>query len=362
MSGNQSDNENKKPAGNVLRNAGKIVITGATGLVGSHLTAELVRNGCRKLTLPVRSMRSLPKLYDTLNREGVAIDDVELETVETSLMNPVMLKRVFKGADMVFHCAAAVAIGGMDDKTLIDINAGITSHVVNAALECGIGKLIYVSSIATITASHEEGRCADELSVMDNFTGKSGYTVSKLLAEYEVKRGRIQGLKTIVVNPATILGAGDYKSGSSAVVPLLSRGLPFYTEGVTAFVDVKDVAKALVMLSVSEKAVGGEFILSAGNFSYRELMDTASRISGKRPPRYRLGRKVLSAASGTDKMIASITRRRQLMTKEMADILLRKYYYAGDKIKKTINFDYTSLEDTLRRLIMQYKRDIGDTK
>lgn len=335
----------------------KTAVTGATGLVGSHLVAELIRCGYRHLILPVRNMSSLAKLYATLEREGLCTDGVTLEVFETSLTNPVRLKRVFEGARQVFNCAAMVAIGGMDENTLAEINTSITAHVVNAALECGAGKLIHVSSIATINSSNNENEPADESDAATTLPVTSGYAASKFMSEHEVMRGEFLGLKTVTVNPATILGIGNPKESSGAIIPLLSKGTPFYTGGITPFVDVKDVAKAMVMLAEDEMAAGQKFILAAQNVSYRQLIGMANRITGHRPPYIKLTGGILSTAAFADKAVAGLCRRRPLLTQEMAKILSSKIYYSGEKIKKTLNFDYTPLEETITRLITQHMQN-----
>lgn len=332
---------------------GKIAVTGATGLVGSHLIAELIRCGYKYFTIPVRSESSLSKLYDVLKREEVDIKDITLDVHETSLTNPIRLKNIFKNVQTVFHCAAMVAIGGMDENSLIKTNTGITSHVVNACLECDVDKLIHVSSIATINSSHYKDAPADESYSMTALPTGSGYAISKLMSENEVIRGAALGLKTIMVNPAPVLGIGGSQNGSASIIPLLSKQISVYTKGVTCFVDVKDVAKAMVMLAESGKGIGEKFILSAQNISYYDLISMANEITGHKPPRYSLGYVILRIASYADNIIAKLSGRRPLLTKEMARILNSKNYYSGDKIKKTINFDYTPLKETILRLISQ---------
>lgn len=335
----------------------KIVVTGATGLVGSHLVAELMRSGYRKITLPMRNRKRMAQLHKTLSREGIDVSSAEFSVGETTLNNPRYLADMFKNADIVFNCAAMVAIGGVNPEDLIRTNVEITQHVVDAALKCNVRKLVHVSSISALGTPLEGEKYVDEETAMETLAGANPYGKSKFLSENEVMRGAYLGLESVIVNPATILGSGDWEGGSSVIIPVLARGLKVYTEGVTAWVDVKDVAKAMVLLANCDKAVNQKFILAADNISYKELITMSNAVIGRKPPTINIGSRLVGAASKLEKMIAKISKHDQLITDEIAEILLSEKYYCGDKIKKTIDFEYTPLEETIERVIKDYLAD-----
>lgn len=332
----------------------KIAVTGSTGLVGSHLVAELLRQGHRDITLPLRNPGHLENLYKTLEREGIGREDAKLNIVETELNNPLTLKACFRGIDTVFNCAAAVSLGAMDEHLLIDGNIEIAKHVVNASLDCGVGRLMHVSSVAALGVPPEGVKYTDESMYVESLAGMSAYGAGKFLSENEVLRGSETGLSTTIVNPVVILGAGDWHSGSTALVPLMAAGVPFYTEGVTAMVDVKDVARAMVALAESDAAVGERFILSGGNISYREFLTLAASAAGKKPPRIKIGRFALGAACRAAWLWGGITGRKPLINRESTRILMHKTYYSAEKIKNTVNFEFTPLADTVGRIVKQY--------
>lgn len=335
----------------------KIAVTGATGLVGSHLVAELLRQGYRDITLPVRNAQRLANLYKTLEREHIDVAGIGFNVVQTELNNPITLKACFRGVDIVYNCAAAVSLGAMDEHLLIDGNIEITKHVVNAALECEVGRLVHVSSVAALGIAPEGEKYTDENTHVESLAGMTAYGVGKFLSENEVWRGSEIGLRTTVVNPVVILGAGDWHSGSTSLVPVMAAGIPFYTEGVTAMVDVKDVARAMIALGNCDAAIGERFILSGGNISYREFLTLSAHAARNKPPHIKAGRFILGAAWRAAWLFGKITGHKPLLNREVIRILTNKTYYSTEKIKNTLNFEFTPLAETIDLVVKQYLKE-----
>ncbi|MCL2561557.1 MAG: NAD-dependent epimerase/dehydratase family protein [Rikenellaceae bacterium] len=338
----------------------KIVITGATGLVGSHLAVELLRRGERDITLVLRDAGRLERMTATLEREGVEHTGVKFKVIETELTNPVELKKAFEGADVVYNCAAAVSLGAMDDEVLVDGNVQIARHVVNACIDAGVRLLVHVSSIAALGSPPENGthdgvKYIDETMTPESLDGLPPYYVGKLLSENEVWRGVACGLRAVVVNPALVLGSGEQGAGSSAAMnPYLTKGVPFYTDGVVGVVDVRDVGRAMVELAACERAVGERFILCGSNVSYRELLTFAAAAAGLRPPRIRAGKALLGAAWRGAWLAGKLTGQQLLFTRDLAEVLLKKTYYSSAKIQNLTGFEFTPVEETITRIVREY--------
>ncbi|MDL2320549.1 NAD-dependent epimerase/dehydratase family protein [Alistipes sp. OttesenSCG-928-B03] len=330
------------------------VVTGATGLVGSHLVAELVRRGATDITLPVRDASRLDRLHRTLAREGVDASGVRLRVVETELTDPIALKEAFEGVDTVYNCAAAVSLGAMDETALIEGNIAIAKHVVNACLAAGVGKLVHVSSIAALGSAAEGEEYIDESRNPESLAAMPAYYAGKFLSENEVWRGVACGLRAVVVNPAVVLGAGDWRTGSTAMIPTMASGVPFYTDGVTAMVDVRDVARAMIDLGECAAAEGERFILAGQNIGYREFLTLAAQAAGKRPPRFKVGGALLGAAWRGARLWERITGSRLLFTRDVAQALMTQTFYTTDKIRRTIGFEFTPLALTIDRVVKQY--------
>ena len=345
--GRRSDRLSRPEEGAAV-SAAKIVVTGATGMVGSHLVAELLRRGYTRLKLPVRNPARVEKLYATLEREGVKPAPGTLQIDKVALNNPLELSEWLAGTDTVFHCAAQVSLAD-GTQEMIEANVEMTAHLVNASQKCGVRRFLHVSSIAALGAA-PDGGMTDETAMLESLAGTSPYGVSKFFAENEVWRGVTEGLRAVVVNPAVILGAGDWCTGSSAIIPAVAGGSWFYPRGENGFVDVHDVARALVDLAGCEKAVGERFILCGGNLSYRTLIETGARAAGRRKPKWEAGPKLLAAVG----KMAGRFGGKALFSPEMVGILSRRSRYDGRKIGRHVPFEYTPLEESVARLVKLY--------
>ncbi len=348
----------------------RVVVTGSTGMLGSHLVAELLRRGYADVVLPVRSRARLAALAATLRREGFEdlADQVmqdgakELHPVEVALNDPLGLKEAFAGADVVFHCAAAVSMSDDDPAGLIESNVEITTHVVDAAIACGVRRLVHASSVAALGEAPEGQKFIDEHTELENMAGTSPYGVSKFLSENRAWRGRTEGLQVVVVNPGIILGAGDWTSGGSTlIIPFAASGMPFYTDGVMGYVDVRDVARAEAELSECDKADGERFILVGENLTYKELISRVAVLAGKRPPKFRAGKGLLGLLWRTESLLSKVSRYKVKMTRSAAQAASRACYYNGNKIKGFLpDFRYTPIGFTIDRVLKAYNDDHRD--
>ena len=251
----------------------RIAVTGATGMLGSHLVAELLRAGYTDITLPVRDAARIAVTEAALRRLGVHAPEGALKIIETPLTDPVRLDEKVRDIDTVFNCAARIMSGDMTTEQLIANNVAIARSVTNWCLTTGVRKLIHVSSISALGNPTGPGLPVTEECDPESVTDYAAYGQSKYYSEQEVRRGAAAGLPTVIVSPGVILGEGDTTSNNSAaLIPAISCGQPFYTEGLMSYVDVRDVARAMVLLDAAPQAVGERFILSAGDLSYRELI------------------------------------------------------------------------------------------
>ena len=325
----------------------QVAVTGATGMLGSELIRQLLPYGPH-IRLVVRNAGRLAALYGYLGATP------PFRIVETSLTNPVELAEALKGVDIVFNCAARVSFRFDEVEEIIRVNTGIAHHVVNACLEVGTGKLVHVSSIAALGEPDETGLITEK-SFPEHLVGKTGYAMSKYYSENEVWRGMKRGLKAVIVNPAVILGPGDWNGyGSAALFAAFARGIPFYTSGVTGYVDVRDVARAMILLSVAPEADGNRYILSAGNFSYRELMSRVAASVGKPAPRIEAGEQTMYMLGFVSWAWAKLRGKRSNITPGIIRSALEKNYYNGEAVREAIEFNYLPMEETIRYMAAHY--------
>ncbi|RBL93440.1 NAD-dependent epimerase/dehydratase family protein [Chitinophaga flava] len=315
-----------------------ILVTGGTGFLGSYLIRALVAEG-----KPVRALyrkAPSPRLQDLSGK---------IEWVQCDILDVCALEDAMQGVTQVYHCAAVVSFQPGDVANLMKINVEGTANVVNMALDAGVEKLLYVSSVAAIGRAKEQAAITEDCE-WEESRNNSRYSISKFQGEMEVWRGIAEGLDAVIVNPSIILGAGFWDEGSGTLLKNAWKEFPFYTDGVNGFVDVKDVVKAMIMLM--DSSVSGErFILSADNWSYRQLFTTMADALGKKPPHIAVKPWMAEMVWRLEKIKGLFTGKHPLVTKETARTAQLKVYYDSSKIHNTLpEFVFRPLEETIREI------------
>lgn len=318
-----------------------VFVTGGTGLVGSHLLMELA-----SLNEPVKALyrNNLPaSLAQLPNIEWVCGDLLDIITLETLLA----------GVTKVYHCAAIVSFKGDDKAAMIHYNTQSTTNMVNAALHCGVRKLVFVSSVAALGQAKETGSI-DESQYWDQHSKKSVYGRSKFLSEMEVWRGMGEGLEVAIVNPTIILGESDWNKSSSALFKSVYNEFPWYTEGITGFVDVKDVVNAMVALM--ESNISGErFILSNVHLSYKDLLTKIAKGFGKTPPHKNVSKGLAAIVWRWEALKSLITGKDPLVTKETTATAMMKRHFDNSKLLQHLpRFSYADMDTTIQRICTFY--------
>lgn len=272
-----------------------VLVTGATGLVGSHLLWELLKVEHRVVALIryTSSLRALRAVFGSYTDTP----DSYLSRVEfrvAAINDSMALDTALTGITEVFHCAAVVSLGGKDEA-IRDVNVEGTRLLTELCLKHGVTAFHYVSSIAAC-GQYADGRPVDEQAPWAGMEQKSLYAQTKYLAEQEVWKAMKQGLKVSVVNPGVILGFSGVNSGSSMLFHQVRKGLPFYIDGGSGYVGVRDVVAALLLLR-KQGIVGERFIVVAENVTNRELLSMIALGFNKRPPRIKIGIPLLVVAA-----------------------------------------------------------------
>ena len=325
-----------------------ILVTGATGLVGSHLVLELIRSGkqIRALKRPSSDLRMLKKVFSLYSDQPDQLLS-KIEWAEGDILDIFSLEEAMEGIEEVYHCAALVSFLPEDRKRLMRINTEGTANVVNAALEKKIKKLCHVSSIAALGRPEELTELIDEDLVWKTSKHNSIYAVSKYGAEREVWRGTAEGLDAVIVNPSIILGVAGPGMGSSRIFNTVWDGLKFYPPGKNGFVDVRDVARAMILLMTADIR-NERFILSIDSITYKKLFDLMAMEMGKSVPRLKVSPLMSGLAWRLEKLRSMVTGVKPLITKETAHTAVQHYEYSSEKIKKTVGFEFTPIEETVK--------------
>lgn len=264
--------------------------------------------------------------------------------VEGDLLDAQFVHSMVAGCDIVFHCAAQVSFSPFKKNEVIKVNTEITANIVDAALEHG-KRLIHVSSIASLSSATNGGP-VDESCLWKSVKGENGYAISKFYSEMEVWRGVELGLNAAIVNPAVIIGPGDWSTGSPYFFKAVKSGLPFYTLGGTGFVDVRDVATAMV--TIADRDISGErFILVGDSVSYKTFLDSVAKSVGAKPPRIAAKRLLLSLGWRIEYLRCLIFGGEPVMTKELARTANRVTTYSARKATDTLGIQFRGIAETV---------------
>lgn len=316
-----------------------VLVTGASGLIGSHILSLLKPSNARVIAV----CRHIPADADK-RFEWVACDILDITAVEN----------LFRNADKIYHCAALVSLEPKRRKELLQINVEGTANVVNAALACGAGKLLHVSSVAAIGESNGEDKMISENSAWKD-SDASPYGLSKHLAEMEVWRGFTEGLPSAIINPSAVLGCADWNNGSSEIFKTSYDGIAWYTPGAHGFVDVQDVAKIAVMLMNSDVS-GQRFIVSGANISYREVFIKIANAFGKKPPHRKVNKFLCELVWRASYLQGKISGKPSVLNKYSARTAMTTVQFDNSKLLQYFpDFRYTDIDESIRRICEEYK-------
>ncbi len=322
-----------------------ILVTGGAGLLGAALITELLADG--KKVRAIYNKTPLPNFNSN-----------NLEQLQCNILDVVGLEEAMAGIDQIYHCAAIVTFNPKRKMEMFKINIEGTANVVNIALEAGVKKMLHVSSVAALGTIREDELINETMNWTEE-TSNSNYGQSKYLAELEVWRGIGEGLNAVMVNPVVILGAGDWNSGSSKLFQTAYNEFPWYAEGTTGFVDVRDVVKIMMQLMESD-ITAQRFIVSAENRSYRDVFSLMAKAFNKKPPHKIVTPLIAKIVWRLEALKSLFTKQDPLVTKETAKTALAKVNFDNSKLKKYLpQFNYRKIEETIAETCAAFQHKLN---
>ena len=336
-----------------------ILVTGATGFVGSHLLARLLKEN-KPIIATKRSNN-----HQTVTRHILSYyyEDVDayfnkIQWIEMDFFNPADIQEVLEryAIEELYHCIAILSFNERRRSEIIKVNTNITANLVNACIGRHI-KFCYVSSVGSLLNQFEHKN------ITENTFWQPGkyeyaYALSKYLAECEVWRGIEEGLNAVIVNPGIIVGPGKWNSGWGMLVKNAYKGLPFYTTGIMGYVAVEDVAEIMVQL-MNRHIFSERFILVEGNYSFKEILEEV-HLSLNRPlPKYRARPFMLKIASYAETLWGFFNPSYEpLFSKATIQGAFMENYYNNEKIRKTLNFSFTPIKTAIHKTSEKFLKEI----
>ena len=328
-----------------------ILITGATGFLGSQLIKDLLVEG--------EKIRAIAHLRELIC-DDVEIDQSKIEWVVGDITDKYFMDEAMQNINQVYHCAGIVSFKNKDKEMLKAVNAEGTAIVVNAALENKIKKFIYVSSVAAMGYGLENEIITEKKS-WEFDRRLSPYAISKFMGEQEVWRGINEGLNAIIINPPMIIGTGSKEKGFTKLFEIPAKGIQYYMDGTSGMVDVRDVSRCMIQLMKSDFS-GERFIVSAGNISIKEFFTIVAKKFNKPAPSKLLPAWILQIAWRISSFYSFLTRNEGFLSKFEAQSANEYIFYNNEKIRKALSFNFIPLEKSIHAVCEEMIRKKGNTK
>lgn len=332
------------------------LVTGATGILGSHVVMELLLNGDEVVAAKQKSsdILQVKKLFSYYIADYAELFD-KIKWVELDILDIFSIEEALDNISTVYHCAGFVSFDKKDKKKLTDINEKGTANVVNACLHKKTVALCHVSSIGAINNSDyilplHEG-------VFWKTSGKeSDYSISKYNGEREVWRGIEEGLNAVIVNPGVILSPGFWKQSSSRMVDACYSGNKFYTAGTTAYIAARDAAKIMTLLMKTKK-FGNRYILVENNYSFQHIFNLIHTGLKKPVPTLKISKTVMKIAAFLERITGFFTRNPPRLSTALINSAFNKQTFSNKKIKSTINFRFIPIQEAIEQICRHYLFD-----
>lgn len=323
-----------------------ILVTGGTGLVGSHLLYSLVSTN-QKVRAIYRSKHKLELVKHVFATYTDSISPLfeAIEWVEADILDVPALMDAFQDITYVYHCAAFVSFEPNKESLLRKTNIEGTANIVNLCISYNVKKICHVSSIATFGKPLNNEHIT-EATDWNPEHDNNGYAISKYGAEIEVWRGTQEGLNAVIVNPGVILGAGIWHFGTGNLFKRAKKGMKYYTGGTVALVDVRDVVNTMILLMESD-IKNERFILVAENWTYKQFLQALAQAVKANPPKKLVGVFILNIAWKLDWLKHKVTGKRRQLTKHLSKSLMSETYYSSEKLKTTLNYDFKAIETAI---------------
>ncbi len=332
-----------------------ILVTGGTGLVGSHLLFQLAQkySSVRAIYREKESLKKVQKIFSYYAPNSEELYQ-KIEWIKADIVDVPSLTVAFQGITHVYHAAALISFNPRDYKKMRKINIEGTANIVNLSIEQAVKKLCYVSSIAAIGDDPLKETITEENEWNEN-ENNHVYAITKYGAELEIWRGVQEGVDAVVVNPGVILGPGFWNTGSGKLFSQVANGFSFFTEGSSGFAGVNDVVEAMQKLMEGNQK-NERYILVSENKTYKEILTTIANILKVKPPNKKVTAWQTEIYWRWEWFRSLLTRSVPLVTKYTAKSMHTISIYDNSKIKRVIDFEFSPIENVITEVASLYPK------
>ena len=317
----------------------KVFVTGATGFIGASLVRELLKDGCavRVLARPASDRRNL--------------DGLDVEICEGDLCDPQSLARGLKGCDVLYHAAADYRLWTRTPSVMYDINVEGTRNILEAALEAGVSKAVYTSSVGTL-GNPGNGTPGDEATPVTLADMVGHYKKSKFLAERAAESFVQRGLPLVIVNPSTPVGKLDIKPTPTGtiIVDFLNRKMPAYLDTGLNIIDVEDCARGHI-LAAQRGRIGEKYILGNENLTLQRIFALLEQIAGLPAPKVRLPYYPILLAAYVNEALSACTGKEPLIPLAGVQMARKFMFFNSSKAVRELGLPQRPVSEALVKAV-----------
>tara|TARA_R110001632_G_scaffold34766_1_gene88128 strand:- start:3840 stop:4844 length:1005 start_codon:yes stop_codon:yes gene_type:complete len=331
-----------------------ILVTGGTGLVGSHLLVHLTKKNdhIRAIYRTSESIEKVKKTFSYYTNTTATDFFSKIEWIQADITDVPSMIPAFKDVTHVYHCAALISFDPSDYLEMRKVNIHGTAIVVNLSIDAKVDKLCFISSIAAI-GDDPKKQFADEENEWVGNEKNNGYAITKYGAEMEVWRASQEGVDVVIVNPGVILGSGFWDSGSGKLFSQIYNGFQYYSEGVTGFIGVEDVIESMIQLMENE-IKNERFILVSENLSFKEVLFSIADSLGKQRPKKLVKSWQASFFWRWEWLLSKVSSKKARISKHSAKTLNSKTYYTSEKIENSLGIEFEKMNTVIERICESY--------
>lgn len=312
----------------------KVLVTGGCGFVGRHLVDELVRRGDEVRVIDIGE----PPAF----APGV-------EYRRTSILDPAGVEDALEGTERLYHIAGIAHLWTAKRSNFDDINRRGTEIVIGSAVRRGTPRIVHCSTESILLPKRRNGHAVSEDHVLPLKELPGPYTRSKYLGEQAALQAARAGANLVVVNPTVPVGAGDANMTPPAMMMalFLKGGTPFFLDCMLNLVDVRDVARGIVLAGDKGRA-GERYILGGENVALRELLKLLEQVSGRKMPKRTIPAGIALSAGIVGDLISRVTKKEPAATREGVLLALRSAPFDSSKARRELGYDPRPVEEALR--------------
>ncbi|WP_320816140.1 NAD-dependent epimerase/dehydratase family protein [Flavobacterium sp.] len=331
-----------------------ILVTGATGLVGSHLLINLLQEA-KEVKALYRNEKNIEALKNVFkNKDAIHLFE-KIIWIKGDITDIPSLNNAFENVTHVYHCAALISFDPNDEELLRKTNIEGTANIVNCCIDFNVKKLCHVSSTAALGDPKETESIITEETEWNPEKLHGDYAISKYGAEIEVWRAHQEGLEIVIVNPGVIFGGGFPNQGSSILINKVKNGLLFYTKGKIGIIAVEDVVNCMTQL-MNSSINGKKFCLVAENINLNDVLFIIAKGLKVKKPKFYAPKYLTSLAWRLDWFFTTITFKKRSFTRATAISSHSVDVYENTKIVNHLNYNFINMEEYLINLLLEYKQ------